>query len=106
MLLQNLVRQPYQGALDLRCRHELRFLLDLGETSWRARMHKRRIIRVQQDESKRGPRLQLRYWLDYERVLSGRRNIEASAPPTEASATAMIIQKNKLTASPAGVNKL
>src|ERR1700693_5523054 len=105
MFLQNLVPQPYQGALDLRRRHELRFLLDLGGTAWRARMHKRRIIRVRQDESKRGSGDPLRVCLDYERVLSGRRNIEASAPPTEASATAIIIQKNKLTASPAGVNK-
>ena len=36
VLLENLMRQPDQGALDLGCGHELRFLLDLDRTAWRA----------------------------------------------------------------------
>ena len=35
-----------------------------------------------------------------------RRKNDASAPPMEASATAISIQKNKLTANPIGVNRL
>ena len=48
------MRQPDQSALHLGCRHELRFLMDLDGTAWRARIHKRCIIRVRKDESKGG----------------------------------------------------
>ena len=36
VFLENLMRQPDQSALHLGCRHELRFLVDLDRTPWRA----------------------------------------------------------------------
>ena len=63
---------------------------------------------MRKDESKGGAesRMNKGQRLNYLRGLPGRKNSEASAPPTEASTRENIIPKKKVIASPAGVNML
>ena len=57
---------------------------------------------MRKDESKAGPETRSHCGRNYARGLRGRRNNEASAPPTAASTTAIIIPNKNVIASPDG----